>query len=384
MTLYLDEAATTKPKQEVIDAMTPYLTAKWHNPSSLYKNAVDVRADMEHARKVVAKFINADSDEIFFTSGGSESNCWAIQGFINERLADKRIPAIITTEIEHHSILECVDNTPLAIVYKLTVDEYGFVDVQELREVMFSAIKNHNITAKDILVSIQLANNEIGTIQRMSKIVKAVRSYGAKIHTDAVQAFGHIPIDVKNLGVDMLSASGHKIGAPKGIGILYKKKDMRIKPLIYGTQMDGMRGGTENVPYIIGMAKAVELAKDDIDNRKNIVRTRNHFIEELKKIGCSLNGSDRNRLPNNINVVLPDNVSAESVLYTMDLGDVEIGSGSACNSRLVELSHVLVSIGKVNEANSSIRITFPSDITYTEIDSVVRELERSINLVKGE
>lgn len=385
MTFYLDHAATTKPKKEVIDAMMPYLSDKWHNPSSLYSDAVKVRTDVDAARKTVAKFINADANEIFFTSGGSESNCWAIQGFINERIGKGHVPCIITTEIEHHSIIECVDNAYLAIVYKLGVDERGFVDIQELHNVINELINEYEAEPYDILVSIQLANNEIGTIQKMSKIVKAVHKHGdITVHTDAVQAFGHISIDVEQLGVDMLSASGHKIGAPKGIGFLYKRKGVPIKPLIYGTQMDGMRGGTENAPYIIGLAKAVELSEETVKNRKNIVRMRNYFLDKLKEIGCVVNGADHPRLPNNVNVILPDNISSESLIYAMDTGGIEMSAGSACNSMNVEPSHVLKAIGIGNDAYSSVRITFGEDITYAEIDSVVREIERTIKLLKSE
>lgn len=383
MGIYLDEAATTKPSPEVISAMMPYLSEKWHNPSSLYSWASDVSKDVSKARKTVADFINAEEDEVFFTSGGSESNCWAIQGFVTHRSAIEELPCIITTNIEHHSIMECTAmmNMLPCLVWYVGVDEYGNVDIEELEEALKCMTKETK--PSNVLVSIGMANNEIGTIQDIKKLSEIIHSYGAIFHTDAVQAFGHIPIDVEDMGIDILSASGHKIGAPKGIGILYKRNGTEINPLIYGSQMDGMRGGTENVPYIIGMAKAVELieryAKPDMCQR--IAYTRDYFIDKLESIGCKLNGSRENRLPNNINVTLPHGLNGESMLYCMDLCDVYISTGSACNSKSIEPSPVLSAIGLGDDAYNSIRITFPVGITKEEIDEVVGEMDRQIKIL---
>lgn len=383
MSIYLDEAATTKPSPEVISAMMPYLSEKWHNPSSLYSKAVDVSKDITKARKTVADFINAEEDEVFFTSGGSESNCWAIQGFVTHRSAIEELPCIITTNIEHHSIMECTAmmNMLPCLVWYVGVDEYGNVDIEELEEALKCMSKETK--SSNILVSIEMANNEIGTIQDIKKLSEIIHSYGAIFHTDAVQAFGHIPIDVADMGIDMLSASGHKIGCCKGIGILYKRNGIEINPLIYGSQMDGMRGGTENVPYIIGMAKAVELieryAKPDMCQR--IAHIRDYFIDKLENIGCKLNGSRENRLPNNINVTLPHGLNGESMLYCMDLCDVCISTGSACNSKSIEPSPVLSAIGLGDDAYNSIRITFPVGITKEEIDEVVSEMDRQIKIL---
>ncbi len=383
MSIYLDEAATTKPSPEVISAMMPYLSEKWHNPSSLYSWASDVSKDVSKARKTVADFINAEEDEVFFTSGGSESNCWAIQGFVTHRSAIEELPCIITTNIEHHSIMECTAmmNMLPCLVWYVGVDEYGNVDIEELEEALKCMTKETK--PSNVLVSIGMANNEIGTIQDIKKLSEIIHSYGAIFHTDAVQAFGHIPIDVEDMGIDILSASGHKIGAPKGIGILYKRNGTEINPLIYGSQMDGMRGGTENVPYIIGMAKAVELieryAKPDMCQR--IAYTRDYFIDKLESIGCKLNGSRENRLPNNINVTLPHGLNGESMLYCMDLCDVYISTGSACNSKSIEPSPVLSAIGLGDDAYNSIRITFPVGITKEEIDEVVGEMDRQIKIL---
>lgn len=383
MSIYLDEAATTKPSPEVISAMMPYLSEKWHNPSSLYSWASDVSKDVSKARKTVADFINAEEDEVFFTSGGSESNCWAIQGFVTHRSAIEELPCIITTNIEHHSIMECTAmmNMLPCLVWYVGVDEYGNVDIEELEEALKCMTKETK--PSNVLVSIGMANNEIGTIQDIKKLSEIIHSYGAIFHTDAVQAFGHIPIDVEDMGIDILSASGHKIGAPKGIGILYKRNGTEINPLIYGSQMDGMRGGTENVPYIIGMAKAVELieryAKPDMCQR--IAYTRDYFIDKLESIGCKLNGSRENRLPNNINVTLPHGLNGESMLYCMDLCDVYISTGSACNSKSIEPSPVLSAIGLGDDAYNSIRITFPVGITKEEIDEVVSEMDKQIKIL---
>ena len=383
MGIYLDEAATTKPSPEVISAMMPYLSEKWHNPSSLYRWASDVSKDIAKARKTVADFINAEEDEVFFTSGGSESNCWAIQGFVTHRSAIEELPCIITTNIEHHSIMECTAmmNMLPCLVWYVGVDEYGNVDIEELEEALKCMTKETK--PSNVLVSIGMANNEIGTIQDIKKLSEIIHSYGAIFHTDAVQAFGHIPIDVEDMGIDMLSASGHKIGAPKGIGILYKRNGIEINPLIYGSQMDGMRGGTENVPYIIGMAKAVELieryAKPDMCQR--IAYIRDYFIDKLESIGCKLNGSREHRLPNNINVTLPHGLNGESMLYCMDLCDVYISTGSACNSKSIESSPVLSAIGLGDNAYNSIRITFPVGITKEEINEVVSEIDKQIKIL---
>lgn len=383
MGIYLDEAATTKPSPEVISAMMPYLSEKWHNPSSLYSWASDVSKDIAKARKTVADFINAEEDEVFFTSGGSESNCWAIQGFVTHRSAIEELPCIITTNIEHHSIMECTAmmNMLPCLVWYVGVDEYGNVDIEELEEALKCMTKETK--PSNVLVSIGMANNEIGTIQDIKKLSEIIHSYGAIFHTDAVQAFGHIPIDVEDMGIDMLSASGHKIGAPKGIGILYKRNGIEINPLIYGSQMDGMRGGTENVPYIIGMAKAVELieryAKPDMCQR--IAYIRDYFIDKLESIGCKLNGSREHRLPNNINVTLPHGLNGESMLYCMDLCDVYISTGSACNSKSIEPSPVLSAIGLGDNAYNSIRITFPVGITKEEINEVVSEMDKQIKIL---
>lgn len=380
--MYLDNSATTKVKQEVLDAMMPYMADMWHNPSSLYSNAVSVKKAVDDARNTIAEFINAKSDKnIFFTSGGSESNCWAIRGFINNRLENMRVPYIITTKIEHKSIMECLKNTRLAIVYYLDVDVDGFVDLHELDDAI-SLMLSVGAEPKDILVSIQFANNEIGTIQDVINIGNVCNMYGCIFHTDAVQAFGHVYIDVDIMGIDMLSASSHKIGGCKGAGFLYIKDDIEINPLIYGSQMDGMRGGTENVAGIIGMAKAVELS--DLNDAANLKLVRDYFIDKLVNIGCRLNGPYKHhRLPNNINIVLPDNIYAENIVYLLDTDGVQVGTGSACNSHSVEPSYVLKAIMLTDdEANSSLRITISDDMTMDDVNNVVDKIKKAIDVEK--
>ena len=380
MSIYLDNAATTKPKQEVINSMMPYFTDKWYNPSSLYSKSQQIKKDIEDTRKTVANFINAHTDEIFFTSSGSEGNCWAIRGFVDYWVSNNAKPVIITSSIEHKSILSCVKNLNNVDVYYLQVNHSGLIDMKILDELLFNVAFEYG---HPTLVSIQFANNEIGTIQYINDISKLVHSYGAIFHTDAVQAFGKIPIDVKELGIDMMTTSGHKIGTPKGIGFLYKKNSVEINPLIYGSQMNGMRGGTENTPYIIGIGKAVELLKKEMQN--NYVKTfntRGYMFERLDELGCKFNGSMFNGLPNVISATFPQNISSESLIYMLDMSDICISAGSACNSHFIEPSYVLKAIGLSDEESMrTIRITLSSDNTKEDIDYVINEIEKAIKLL---
>lgn len=380
MEIYLDNAATTKPRQEVIEAMTPYFTEKWHNPSSLYSVSTNIKRDIENARRVVGTFINANSDEIFFTSSGSEGNCWAIQGLVNQCVANGGTPSVVTSVIEHKSVLDCVENLNNVDVHFIGVNESGYINIRKLEDI----VRKEIYSGKIVLVSIQFANNEIGTIQWIKEIAEMVHKYGAVFHTDAVQAFGNISIDVKELGIDMMTVSGHKIGTPKGIGFLYKKNNIKIKPLIYGSQMDSMRGGTENVPYIIGMAKAVEILKREIEN--NYIDTfniRGYMFEKLCALGCKFNGSMFNRLPNNISATFPQNITGESLVYMLDTCDIYISTGSACNSKSIEPSYVLKAIGLSDEdAMRTIRISLSSNNTKDQIDKVICEIKKQIKLLE--
>ena len=379
MSIYLDSASTTKVKQEVVEAMKPYFIEQYYNPSSLYSPATKIKEDIERARKIVGNFIGANSNEIYFTSSGSESNCWAIMGFINHCNRRNKEATIITSTIEHKSIMECVKHMNVDVHY-VDVDKFGFINMHSLELLLHNAYNE----AKEILVSIQFANNEIGTTQNIKEIASLVHKYDGLFHTDAVQAIGQFPIDVKELEIDLLSCSGHKLGAHKGIGFLYKKNGIEIDPLIYGSQMDGMRGGTENVPYIIGMAKTIELC--DVSNNKieGMCRKRDYFTNELiRNFGCMVNGSLDSRLPNNINVTFPKNITGESLLYMLDMSDIKVSTGSACNSKAIEPSYVLRAIGLSDEdAMKTIRITLSDDITYDEIDYVIAEIDKSLKLIE--
>lgn len=389
MQLYLDSAATAKPNKEVLEAVMPYLTDSFYNPSSIYSDGVMVRRAIDNARESIAGFINADTDEIFFTSGSSESNCWAIQGYLLAGVMDISTTSIVTTKIEHKSIMECVDAmerfgnaTYYCDVTYLDVDKDGFVDMEQLESVFKD---REEPDYYDIFVSIQLANNECGVIQDIKAISDIIHKYGGVLHVDATQAFGQIPIDVKAMGIDMLSASAHKLeGGFKGVGLLYKKKDIEIQPIIYGSQNAGLRGGTENVAGIVGFAKAVELASEEMEDKLALSVKRDYFINELTRNGCKLNGASVHRLPNNINVMLPEGIGSEELLYMLDLDDIQCSAGSACNSHSKKPSYVLKAIGLTDEqAARSVRFTISSDITYEAIDYVVEKIVKIMKIIRN-
>lgn len=380
MNIYLDSAATTKVKREVVEAMLPYLTEQYYNPSSLYGSAAKIKEDIEGARKIVGDFIKASGDEIYFTSSGSESNCWAISGFCHYWNALDVTPVIITSTIEHKSILECVKNM-IADVYYVDVDSNGLIKLDTLSKILDDV----SLWGSPLLCSIQLANSEIGTVQDIKKISNIIRLHGGMLHVDAVQAFGQIPIDVDEMGIDMLSVSGHKIGCPKGTGCLYIRKGITISPMIYGSQMDGKRGGTENVPYIMGMAKAIELCDVSEEKVRKMYSKRDYFSGCLEvRFGCKLNGHCSQRLPNNINATFPQNVTGEAMLYTLDLSGIQISTGSACNSYSIEPSYVLKAIGLGDDdAMRTIRISLSEDITYKDIDMVIDEIDKAIRIIES-
>lgn len=377
--VYLDTAATTKLKAEVVEAMMPYFTEQWHNPSSLYNESAKIKRNIEEARCVIGRFIGAENNEIFVTSSGSEGNCWAIQGFINRCRRKRKNVTVITSVIEHKSVIECVKHME-ADTYYIEVDEYGFIDMKMLED----SLRNAHNEANEIIVSIQYGNNEIGTIQEIEDISRLVHKYGGIFHTDAVQVVGQLPISVKSLGVDLLTCSGHKLGAPKGIGFLYKRNGVEIDPLIYGSQMDFMRGGTENTPYIIGLSKAIELCDVGQEKTNEMCKKRNYFISLLEnRFDCELNGDSYYRLPNNINVTFSQAITGEALLYTLDLSGIKISTGSACNSQSIEPSYVLKNIGLTDEqAMRTVRFSLSDDITYKEIDWVVEEIDKAIKLIE--
>ena len=378
----MDAAATAKYENidnTIVDTIIDAMKNAWQNPSSLY--ASSVKDKINKCRSNIAKFIGSKNNEIYFTSGASESNSWAITGWINECKSYDNCPInVITTKIEHKSILNAVNNSS-AIVRYCNVDEFGFADCEHLESILMICDNNK----EPILVSVGMANNEIGTIQNIKGISELVHRYNGVLHVDATQVFGHIPFDVEELGIDMMSCSGHKLSPVlKGIGFLYKKDSINIQPIIYGTQENGMRGGTENTYGIIGLSKAVELCDFSADKINDVVEKRNYFIDLLKsKFGCKLNGHCTYRLLNNINVTFAQNITAESLLYVLDMGGIKISVGSACNSKSYEPSHVLKAIGLSDEdAMKTVRFTLPNNISHSDIDYVINEIEKSIKLIE--
>ena len=380
--IYLDSSATanyTDKDDIIVNTIAEAMKKYWRNPSSLY--ASNVKDVINKCRKQIADFIGAEADEIYFTSGASESNNWAIRGWVDNALSkNTSVVNVITTPIEHKSILEAAKNPNLgAIVRYCNVDKYGFVDCNSLRRLLELR------EGEPILVSIGMANNEIGTIQDIKRIADLVHEYGGIVHADATQALPYYHINVEELGIDMLSASGHKISPVlKGIGFLYKKEGINISPLIYGTQENGLRGGTENTFGIIGLGKAIECRGADGVKSEVLSEKRDYFINALKsKYGRILNGHSKCRLPNNINITFPENITGESLLYTLDMSGIQMSVGSACNSREISPSHVLKAIGLTDEeAMRTVRFTLSDDITYEEIDKVIDEIEMAIKLIE--
>ncbi|MBP2073071.1 cysteine desulfurase NifS [Thermoanaerobacterium butyriciformans] len=374
--IYLDNAATTPLKKEVLDAMMPYLSNRFGNPSSLYSYGQEAKKAIEEARDKVANAIYANSDEIFFTSGGTESDNWALKGAAYA-LKDKG-NHIITSNIEHHAILhtcQYLENQGFEITY-LPVDEYGLVDPNELKR----AIKDNTI-----LVSIMYANNEIGTIEPIEELVKVAHDKGVLFHTDAVQAIGNVPIDVKNLDVDMLSMSAHKIYGPKGVGALYIRKGLRIDTLLQGgAQERNRRAGTENVAGIVGFGTAIELITKNIDEHiKKLTRLRDKLIDGILKIPYTrLNGHPIKRLPGNVNVSF-EFVDGESLILSLDMEGICVSSGSACTAGSIDPSHVLLAIGLPEEiAHGSLRLTIGEENTEEEIDTVINKLPKIVDRLR--
>ncbi len=376
--IYLDNAATTKVKDEVYEAMLPYFREYYGNPSSIYRFAGISKKAIEDARKTVSDFLNAKPDEIYFTGGGSESDNWALKAVaFAKREKGKHI---ITSKIEHHAILhtcEYLEKLGFEVTY-LDVDENGVVKLDELK----AAIREDTI-----LISIMFANNEIGTIQPVKEIGRIAHDNGVLFHTDAVQAYGHEHIDVEELGIDLLSASGHKINGPKGIGILYLRNSVKIGAFIHGgAQERGRRAGTHNVPGIVGFGKATELAKENMD-RRHIYESklRDHLIDRvLAEIPYTkLNGHRANRLSNNANFSFRF-IEGESLLILLDQKNIAGSSGSACTSGSLDPSHVLLAIGLPHEiAHGSLRLTLSDETTIDEIDYVVDELKKIVERLRS-
>ena len=367
--IYLDHAATTPMAQEVLEAMLPYFTERYGNPSSLHAFGQDAKEGIEQARQTIAAFIHANPDEIVFTGSGTESDNTVIKGVVHTLRAKGN--HIVTSGIEHHAIhepLHFLEQQGYQVTY-LPVDATGLVDPDEVKRA---------ITGKTILVSVMHANNEIGTIEPIAEIGRIAHEAGVLFHTDAVQTFGHVPIDVDVLGIDLLSASAHKLYGPKGVGLLYIRKGTRIAPLLHGgDQEKRRRASTQNVPGIVGFGKAVELAGAEIGTeaaRQTVLRDA--LIEGL--LGSipdsRLNGHPRQRLPNNANVSIAF-IEGEAMLLNLDMEGIAVSTGSACTSSSLEPSHVLTAIGLSHElAHGSLRFTLGRATTQEEIEQVMRVL----------
>lgn len=376
--IYMDNAATTPVKPEVLDAMLPYFTEKFGNPSSIYSISSQNKKDITTARETIAKAINTDTANIYFTAGGSESDNWALKATA-EAYADKG-RHIITSKIEHHAILHTCDyleKRGYEITY-IDVDENGIVDLKQLEEA---------IRPDTILISIMFANNEIGTIEPIAEIGKIAKEHGVLFHTDAVQAFTQVPIDVEEMNIDMLSVSGHKINGPKGIGFLYIRKGVKIRSFVHGgAQERSRRAGTENVPGIIGLAKATEIAVGNMKERTaKEIEVRNHIIERvMNEIPYTrLNGDRERRLPNNINFSFQF-IEGESMLIMLDSFGICASSGSACTSGALDPSHVLLAIGLPHEiAHGSLRLTISEDTTMEDADFVVDKLKGIVERLRN-
>jgi cysteine desulfurase len=376
-TIYFDNAATTQVYKEVLDEMRPYFTDIYSNPSAVYSFAGESKKAVDHAREAVAGLIGAKTDEIYFTGGGSESDNWALKATA-EAYGDKG-KHIITSAIEHHAILhtcQYLEKKGFEVTY-LGVDEDGKISLEELEAA---------IRPDTILISIMAANNEIGTIEPIKEIGEIAHKHGVLFHTDAVQAFGHIPINVDEMNIDMLSASGHKINGPKGIGVMYIRKGVKILSFIHGgAQERKRRAGTHNVPGIVGIGKAAELAANNMEERsRKECELRDHLIERvLAEIPyVRLNGHRTDRLPNNANFCFRF-IEGESMLILLDQAGICGSSGSACTSGSLDPSHVLLAIGLPHEiAHGSLRLTLSEKNTMEEVDYTVDELKKIIERLR--
>lgn len=376
--IYMDNAATTRLAPEVLESMLPYYREEYANASSAYTFAGEIAQTLAGAKEIIASAIGAKGDEIYITSGGSEADNWAIKG-VADALKDKG-NHIITTAIEHHAVLhtcEFLEKHGYDVTY-VSVDEYGNIDLEELEEA---------IRPSTILISVMFANNEIGTIEPVEEIGKIAHEHGICFHTDAVQAFGHRPIDVKRMHIDLLSASAHKVNGPKGIGFLYIRPGVRIANLIHGgAQERGRRAGTTNTPAIVGFAKASELAAKNMEERnayESSLRDRliRRVLEEIPY--TRLNGDKVNRLSNNANFCFRF-VEGESLLILLDQKGISASSGSACTSGSLDPSHVLLAIGLPHElAHGSLRLTVSTETTEEDIDDTVDALKEIIQKLRG-
>jgi len=376
--VYMDNAATTKVRPEVLEAMLPFYKEDFGNPSSIYRIAGKSKKAIDDAREIVANSIGAKPMEIYFTGGGSEGDNWAIKGIAESYAAKGR--HIITTKIEHHAVLhtcEYLEKKGYEVTY-LDVDEDGIVSTEDLEAA---------IRPDTILISIMYANNEIGSIQPIKEIGAIAREHQIVFHTDAVQAYGQVPIHVDEECIDILSVSSHKLNGPKGVGMMYIRKGIKIGSFIHGGQQERhRRAGTENVPGIVGFGKAVEIAMDTLEERmKQETELRDYGIKRiLSEIPyCRLNGSREKRLPNNINISYQF-IEGESLLIMLDMAGICGSSGSACTSGSLDPSHVLLAIGLPHEiAHGSLRLTINHETTKEDMDYVVDHLKRIVERLRA-
>ena len=371
--IYLDNAATTKTAPEVVEAMLPYFTEYFGNASSVYGFAGNSKEAMAKARETIAQSLGAKSNEIYFTAGGSEADNWALKATAESYKAKGN--HIITTKIEHHAILhtaEWLEKNGFEVTY-LNVDENGVVKLDELKKA---------IRPETILISVMFANNEIGTIEPIKEIGAIAKEHGILFHTDAVQAFGQVPINVDELNIDMLSSSGHKLNGPKGVGFLYIRKGVKIRSFVHGgAQERKRRAGTENIPAIVGYGAAVERAMNTMEERTAKERElRDYLIDRvLKEVPYTrLNGHRTERLPNNANFSFQF-IEGESLLIMLDMEGICGSSGSACTSGSLDPSHVLLAIGLPHEiAHGSLRLTLSDETTKEDIDYVVEKVKEIV------
>ena len=377
--IYLDNAATTKTAPEVVEAMLPYFSEYYGNPSSIYELAGASKKAITEGREKIADVLGAKSNEIYFTAGGSEADNWALKAAF-EAYKDKG-NHIITTKIEHHAILhtcEYLEKERGAKITYLDVDENGVVDLEQLQK---------EITPQTILISVMFANNEIGTIQPIKEIGQIAREHGILFHTDAVQAFGQVPINVDEYNIDMLSSSGHKINGPKGIGFLYIRKGVKIRSFVHGgAQERKRRAGTENVPGIVGYGVAAQRAARTMAERTaREVELRDYLINRITtEIPYTrLNGDPVKRLPNNVNISFQF-IEGESLLIMLDMDGICASSGSACTSGSLDPSHVLLAIGLPHEiAHGSLRLTLSEETTKEEVDFVVERIKKIVEHLRN-
>lgn len=375
--IYLDNAATTKTAPEVVDAMLPYFSEYYGNASTIYSLGAESKKAMDHARQTIADSLGAKPEEIYFTAGGSESDNWALKATA-EAYASKG-KHIITTKIEHHAILhtcEYLEKRGFEITY-LNVDRDGLISLDELKAA---------IRPDTILISVMFANNEIGTIEPIAEIGEIAKEHGVLFHTDAVQAYAQVPINVDEMHIDMLSASGHKLNGPKGIGFLYIRKGVKIRSFVHGgAQERSRRAGTENIPGIVGLGAAVERATRIMDTKtRKESELRDYLIGRLENEipHCWLNGHRTKRLPNNINFSFLF-IEGESMLIMLDMKGICASSGSACTSGSLDPSHVLLAIGlKHEEAHGSLRLTLSEESTKEEMDIVAEEVKKIVQRLR--